>query len=673
MENQISSKRFNKNNKNKTITQESSLIISNISNKNSLETEASQNDPKENKTNKTKELLQKLLKETLEQRLIKVEKDSKNHFLIINTSKELTKTITNIAVKMSKQIQEKAQKNKEKNPRYKSKRYGFFANNNKKGISPHKMFTNTNRITYSRAKTPSYLNKYGNHARGKSSVTVFKRNLIKNRPTLSTFKSSKTLQADRRGSRKSTFTHKIFGKKRNSNSRLKIIKNNMNDDSNLDDLQTISVTSIKTNKSNNKSINTCNNSRTNIKIKNPLNKGGKKMIKQITDLNLKIRGTKITNMKKINYNSNINISRCNDSEKNLLYINKKKINNSNLTTEEKKKKRKTPFNKKYKNRDNENNKIINLKKKDKTLEDEIEDILCMEYNLQKETELNGNDPLLILPLRDLDFAPKNSLRKSSIKIDNLNNDGCNYFYSLSLREKLQEIQFDNIMKYLSIEDLLLVKNLSKKFRTLIIAYLMESLEKDKNHLMNIKDNLNFQENPKREGFENFVFSKRSKKAAILLNESELRCLFKIEKTPRDDIILIYRIYFQMIDHPFSKIPKHDSGQFWEKCRNYFLNENNGKIGDILMDMINKKKININKRNLYKIYNLVKNNFDKIIPNYYSDKCGTTGLFVFIVNEILEYLGISQNLKKKENAFWSYTEIIDSIDEKINYLKQKNNI
>ena len=57
----------------------------------------------------------------------------------------------------------------------------------------------------------------------------------------------------------------------------------------------------------------------------------------------------------------------------------------------------------------------------------------------------------------------------------------------------------------------------------------------------------FQENPKREGFENFVFSKRSKKAAILLNESELRCLFKIEKTPRDDIILIYRIYFQMID------------------------------------------------------------------------------------------------------------------------------
>ena len=85
-------------------------------------------------------------------------------------------------------------------------------------------------------------------------------------------------------------------------------------------------------------------------------------------------------------------------------------------------------------------------------------------------------------------------------------------------------------------------------------------------------------------------------------------------------------------------------------------------------MINENKIVINGNNLYQIYNLVKGNMNKIFPNYFSNICGTTGLFVFIIKDILEFLGISSKIKNKENAFWTYSDIIDSINEKINYLK-----
>ena len=33
------------------------------------------------------------------------------------------------------------------------------------------------------------------------------------------------------------------------------------------------------------------------------------------------------------------------------------------------------------------------------------------------------------------------------------------------------------------------------------------------------------------------------------------------------------------------------------------------------------------------------------------------------------MGLTPKIKKKENAFWTYSDIADSIDEKINYLNK----
>ena len=665
MENRIMSSILSKNDKDILLNDD----LINISSENNFDSESnlnkSQNESKSNNLEKTKELLQKLLKESLENKLAISEKKAKIHFLKIKTTLELTNSITNLTMKMGKQIQEKIKKDREKQSKLKQNKSGT----NKKGFSPRKSaIGNNTKISFYRAKTPSHINKKGNNKmNGKTPIMGLKRDLMKSKSNASLIKSSKTLDAKRLNRR--NIRHRNMGSKTKSSTNIKKYGNT--NDSNIEDLQTISVTSIKTNKTNTTVLNTISNSRIN-NNKYALYKNGNKIKKENTDLTLKsnlerTKGAKILN--KNNTNNNFNLS-----EKNIIHINKKKggvTNNSNLTSEDRRKRKKTPFTKKKNNNNNDNESLKNYtnKKKEKTIEDEIDDILSMECNLQKETGLNNDDPLLILPLKDLDFVPKGLLRRNSVRKD-INNKEKNYILSsFNIMQNLDKIEFNQyIFKYLSLKDLLSIKNINKKFRQLAILYLIEHLEKQRIEINNIINNLNIKEIPNREGIEKIELSKGSKKAINLLNESQLNHLFKDDKMPTYDIILIYRIYFQIINHPFALIAKEDIKQFWEKCKYYFSNEQKCKTGDILVEMINNKKMVVDGNNLYKIYNLVKGNLNKILPNYYSNICGTTGLFVFIIKDILEFLGISQKTKKINNAYWTYSDIIETINERINYLK-----
>ena len=96
---------------------------------------------------------------------------------------------------------------------------------------------------------------------------------------------------------------------------------------------------------------------------------------------------------------------------------------------------------------------------------------------------------------------------------------------------------------------------------------------------------------------------------------------------------------------------------------------NGKTGDCLNDIVSKKKLFIDSENIYKIYKLVQNDIDKITPTYFSKICGTTGLFVFFIKDILDFLGFSNDKNLQKNAYWSYSEIINSLDSKINILNK----
>jgi hypothetical protein len=593
---------------------------------------------------KAKELIQKLLKESLEQRIFNSEKRARNQLVTIKNTKDLVLSITNVTLRISKQIDEKLKRDKEKQNKTKTTK----ATNNKykKGFSPHKLISNKTSSNFYRSKTPSHYGRNVNsNIHSKTPLAKLKKDLSKSKSNVALVKGKNLMKNNNGTNNKLNTRRKSLGRKTKSSLNFKNF-NNVNDYS-LDDLHTVSVTSIKTNKTNNISINTVTN-------------------------------TKLSHFKNLNVtNNNINININTSSERNIIInLGKKKnvtskqsnlmSNNNNLdnSAEKNMKRKKTPFNKRTITETN-----LNIKKGEKTVEDEIDDILTMEGKLQKENILNDNDPLLILPMNDLDFVPKNILRKYSVRNDM--RDSRRYkLNNFNILEKIDQYKFEiNIFKFLDIYTLINIKNVCKIFHKSALAYIIKTLKEEKEKVLNIKESLNMTTIPEREDFENLVLNKGSKKAMQLLNESLLNHLFKDTKFPSGDIILIYRIYFQMINHPYSLIAKKDIFTFWEKCKSYFTSEQNGKTGDILLMMINQKKIDLSKNNEYQIYMLAKDNFKKILPNYFSNICGTTGLFVFVIKDILEFMGITPKIKKKENAFWTYSDIADSIDEKINYLNK----
>ena len=185
-------------------------------------------------------------------------------------------------------------------------------------------------------------------------------------------------------------------------------------------------------------------------------------------------------------------------------------------------------------------------------------------------------------------------------------------------------------------------------------------------------NLSVDEIPQKLSINDLVLTKGSLKAINLLNEEILNKIFFEEKMPNFEILLVYKIFFQLIKNQDIINYKDYNDKFWEKCRNYFR-AFNGKTGDCLNEVIKQNKIIIDGENIYKVYKIVHKEIYKIIPAYFSKICGTTGLFVFFIKDILDFLGFSNDKKFKNNSYWSFSEIINCIDSKINVINQYLNI
>ena len=110
---------------------------------------------------KAKELIQRLLKESLDQRILNSERIARNQLISIKNTKDLTLSITNVTLRLSKQIQEKIKRDKEKQTKVKNQKGTSIKN--KKGYSPHKSTTNKTSTNFYRSKTPSHYGKNGNN------------------------------------------------------------------------------------------------------------------------------------------------------------------------------------------------------------------------------------------------------------------------------------------------------------------------------------------------------------------------------------------------------------------------------------------------------------------------------------------------------------------------------
>ena len=561
---------------------------------------------------KNKELLMKLLKEKLDTRLLKLEKRFKTHLSIMKITTEDIKNITNWSIYANKQIKDKLKKDKDKD---KDKQ---IPNKSKKkdniSISGKSAFLKTK--TPFKTKIP------------KSLLLDDNNKTLKSRNKLLNKSSSKTLKTmiNRAKSYSNLNKDKKKNDLNNKTNNLKVLGNEM--------LRRPSIISNKSNKSN-KTIKTSVYSKTPRYKKNSKNGGNKNVtpIRKKTPLKKKISiNDKAESVNSNNHNKKLSINR--SKEKNI----KTEIKND------------------------EQNRNMNEMFFDK-----------MELALQKDDLLNNNDPLLIAPITDSDFFPNGKISEpNSINSENINFRKIHLF-NFNLEKNINDRLYMIISDYLSLHDLIQFRNISKYFNNLFNIYMINKLKKEKELIIQKRNNLDENNIPPNLTINNFVISNGAKKAINLLNEPQINCKFFEESKPDNDKLLIYRIFFQLINHPFKFISKDKKEELWKKYQDYFSQEKNGKIGELIQKVLDEKMIDIGGNNLYKIYKIVYKELNKIIPSNFSKSCGTTGLFTFFIKDILDFVGLSDDTKTKMNPYWTYTKIIDSIDNKINYIKQLKNI
>ena len=280
-------------------------------------------------------------------------------------------------------------------------------------------------------------------------------------------------------------------------------------------------------------------------------------------------------------------------------------------------------------------------------------------------------------ITDIDFKINNNLKIfSSKEFDmpkiTISNNQINI-------NKYLDICFENILKYLNKFEIVNCLKVNKKFKNLINLFIIKKLKTEKEKYTNIMFNIQ-----KTENFDinkaiihsnkNLTLSKGTKKAILLLNEPVLNKLFDEDKLPDDDILLIYKIFFQLINHKISNSNcfylnnKTNKINFWKECCNFFKNEKGGKTG-ITIEEVMKDQLNFSSENIYKILNLIDNKLYIVTPSYYTKKCSTTGLFVFFIKDILDYLGISHDKKTQIKGYNTYQNIINYIDKNIQKMRE----
>lgn len=628
-------------------------------------------DKKEKEKQDMIDMLKNILRIKFESKLSILEKNSKNHFSIISSTLSTTKHITELSIKMNKILAEKQEKKlKEKRNNFSktsksTKRLNFTqnylytsrgSNNTKTPVrttTSRGIFKSVNHSLIKRMKNGKE-EKNKSPFRLKTSGGVFDNNKSTSKSPFSSKgnKLNSFLKEKNNNTNSSPRKNSIYKKYISSNIN-KNKKNNIRINSNLEELSKQSIMSNDTHNTNltsrsskptfffNKNKSQKRNSNISIRKSPRKNVGLIKKMKK--DLEKSIDRNSILSGKNL-YKNNLKDGKI---KKNLNNTEFDKINKNSVILD--------------KNISSKNN--INPKK-DSAQNINEEKIISLENNLKTDLNIiNNDDPLLISSLKDLDLS------KDDINKNNL--------FSLSPKNGEEKISFKNIFNehlnnfivFLSTKDILELKNCSKSFHNLVIEYFDKMFNSERNNFIEKQNKLNLpvDEIPKKLSINDFNLSKGALKAIDLLNEEIINRLFFEEITPNSEIFIIYKIYFQLIKKQ-EIIQYFNESKFWEKCKSYF-NSYKGKTGDCLNEIFTQKKIFIDGDNIYKVYKIIQNNINKILPAYYSKICGTTGIFVFFVKDILDFLGFSNDKNIQKNSYWSYSEIINSIDSKINMLNK----
>ena len=613
-------------------------------------------------------ILNNLLTQKFSKLLLKLEKNSEYHFNVINETKNVVDNITEICEDLI-----------EKMPKFKrnsvvvNNNFDNSVNNNYRSSSinrsektPTKNLTSKNLLG---SKTPLIKNN-NNKSMTKNNNTNNSNNSNKNNSDLTKSKSNLNLLKGRTTEKPANFV--------NNNS-----KNNNNNNKTFNTSTTLNKTKSSMNLKNIKIKKDINNTTSNISKdfdnNNPINKSQIKRSKTGARFSLLVPNKLKININSITNNNNIQTSP-NKS--------RKSFSKKNLTS---RKRRHTIQNKdntlktlnKISNDSNNNNNENDSHNKNRSFNSEEISKFDMESNLIKSQEIfDNNDPLLISPITDNDFIPTDLI----LNVKEIENNNKTF-----LSEKFKDdfyYQFENFLKFLNNKEIFCLFFMNKKIKEISIKFLIKKLTNEKNFYLNKikniieRNKINDDDNLFMRKNNNIELSKGTKKAITLLNEPIINRLFnEINKIPNSDILLVYKIFFQfikyknIIDQPFFNFNENDNENdnkiFWEKTCNFFAIENNGKTGDLIEKIVNQNKLVLDNKNIYKIIHIINGNIGKIIPSYFTKTCGTTGLIVFFIKDILDYTGISNDKKFWENAYFTYKGIVNVIDDNIEVLKKYN--
>ena len=258
-------------------------------------------------------------------------------------------------------------------------------------------------------------------------------------------------------------------------------------------------------------------------------------------------------------------------------------------------------------------------------------------------------------ISDMD-AETNIDEQSKIK-ENKNNNIITY----SLSERI-EITLEHIEKFLNKEDLLKMGLINKECFKIVMTYLISKredyIDEIKESLLLLKKNnsdiIDQNDNNNNFSFKPFESNNHTIRTINLLNNISVKNFFNNKSNDINNkyIILIFDLFFISIGFKKEILSlRDDSKSKLNFYKNYFEKFDGEYIGPILEKEIKGKVFDNDTINT--LYEYSYNFLSIITPNFFQKFSSEIGLFVFIIKNILEHVGITKDVNNKKNVIKLY--------------------
>ena len=213
-----------------------------------------------------------------------------------------------------------------------------------------------------------------------------------------------------------------------------------------------------------------------------------------------------------------------------------------------------------------------------------------------------------------------------------------------------------LFQFLDLKDLIEFTSISKKIKKQRIYVFNMQKNKILNFLGIEKEEIlekkikeykeNYSEEELYKPYVEYQISRGASKAVQLLNNDMYSKIFRrpVLDNNLSQIYIAYRILFLFLNE-FEIANIQEDRLFWVKCTEYLNSNGKGKIGNFILEKI--EKCDYSNKTIYYIEKILKGKKDNISPSYFSKICGSTGLLIFLIKEMLEYCGVIISPKKTQ--------------------------